>query len=55
MANGPREELNAAAYDWQWNDPAEANGAWVAATTLQQRGKTRSTRMPGVRIPHTTC
>src|SRR5271170_979820 len=28
MANGPGEELNAAAYDWQWNDPADPNGAW---------------------------
>jgi alpha-L-rhamnosidase len=31
MANGPGEELNAAAYDWQWNTPADASSAWVAA------------------------
>ena len=31
MANGPGEELNAAAYDWQWNDPGDRSSAWVAA------------------------
>ena len=31
MANGPGEELNGAAYDWQWNDAADPSGAWVAA------------------------
>ncbi len=31
MANGPGEELNAAAYDWQWNDPGDSSRAWVAA------------------------
>ena len=31
MANGPGEELNAAAYDWQWNAPGDASSAWVAA------------------------
>jgi hypothetical protein len=33
MANGPGEELNAAAYDWQWNDPADPSAAWVAAAS----------------------
>ena len=33
MANGPGEELNGAAYDWQWNDPADPSGAWVAAAS----------------------
>src|ERR1039458_2215916 len=33
MANGPGEELNAAAYDWRWNDPADPSGAWVAAAS----------------------
>ena len=28
-----REELNGAAYDWQWNDPADPSGAWVAAAS----------------------
>ncbi len=31
MANGPGEELNGAAYDWQWNDPVDPGGVWVAA------------------------
>jgi alpha-L-rhamnosidase len=31
MANGPGEELNGVAYDWQWNDPADPSGAWVPA------------------------
>jgi alpha-L-rhamnosidase len=31
MANGPGEELNGAAYDWQWNDLADPSVAWVAA------------------------
>src|ERR1700689_215369 len=31
MANGPGEELNAASYDWEWNAPADASSAWVAA------------------------
>ncbi len=31
MANGPGEELNAAAYDWQWNTPGDPGSAWVAA------------------------
>ncbi len=33
MANGPGEELNAATYDWQWNDAADPSGAWVAAAS----------------------
>jgi alpha-L-rhamnosidase len=33
MANGPGEELNAEAYDWRWNDPADPSGAWVAAAS----------------------
>jgi alpha-L-rhamnosidase len=33
MANGPGEELNGAAYDWQWNDPADTSSAWVAAAS----------------------
>jgi hypothetical protein len=34
MANGPGEELNAAAYDWEWNDPnarGDRSSTWVAA------------------------
>ncbi|HEX3472544.1 MAG TPA: alpha-L-rhamnosidase C-terminal domain-containing protein, partial [Silvibacterium sp.] len=33
MANGPGEELNAAKYDWLWNDPAGSGGAWVPAAS----------------------
>jgi alpha-L-rhamnosidase len=33
MANGPGEELNAAAYDWQSNSPGDPGSAWVAAST----------------------
>jgi alpha-L-rhamnosidase len=33
MANGAGEELNGAKYDWQWNDPADPSGAWVAAAS----------------------
>jgi hypothetical protein len=44
MANGPGEELNTAAYDWQWNDPADPNGAWVAARI--QCAKTPIPRQP---------
>ncbi len=31
MANGPGEELDAAKYDWSWNDPRASGGGWVAA------------------------
>jgi alpha-L-rhamnosidase len=31
MANGPGEELNATAYDWQWDAAGNASSAWVAA------------------------
>jgi alpha-L-rhamnosidase len=31
MANGPGEELNGAAYNWRWDNPGDANSAWVAA------------------------
>ncbi len=33
MANGPGEELDAAKYDWSWNDPNASDGAWVAAAS----------------------
>jgi hypothetical protein len=33
MANGPGEELNGAKYDWQWNDPADTDKAWVPAAS----------------------
>ncbi len=33
MANGPGEELDAAKYDWSWNDPNATGGAWVAAAS----------------------
>lgn len=33
MANGPGEELNAANYDWGWNDPTVSGGAWVPAAS----------------------
>ena len=33
MANGPGEELDAAKYDWSWNDPNASGGAWVAAAS----------------------
>jgi alpha-L-rhamnosidase len=33
MANGPGEELDAATFDWGWNDPTASGGAWVAAAS----------------------
>ena len=33
MANGPGEELDAAKYDWGWNDATSSGGAWVAAAS----------------------
>src|SRR5271170_1769915 len=33
MANGPGEELDAAKYDWSWNEPNVSGGAWVAAAS----------------------
>jgi alpha-L-rhamnosidase len=33
MANGPGEELDAATFDWTWNDPGVTGGAWVAAAS----------------------
>jgi alpha-L-rhamnosidase len=33
MANGPGEELDAAKFDWAWNDPNAAGEAWVAAAS----------------------
>ncbi|MGA7342099.1 MAG: alpha-L-rhamnosidase C-terminal domain-containing protein [Terracidiphilus sp.] len=29
MASGPGEEMDAAHYDWDWNSPSDASGAWV--------------------------
>jgi hypothetical protein len=29
MAAGPGEEIDAAGYDWNWQDPAATGGAWV--------------------------
>jgi hypothetical protein len=31
MASGPGEELDAARYDWNWNDPAAGGAAWLPA------------------------
>ncbi len=33
MANGPGEELDAAKYDWSWNEPNASGGGWVAAAS----------------------
>jgi alpha-L-rhamnosidase len=33
MAAGPGEEIDAASYDWNWQDPAAAGGAWVAVAS----------------------
>jgi hypothetical protein len=31
MLSGPGEEINAALYDWTWNNPTVAQGAWLPA------------------------
>lgn len=33
MASGPGEQLDAAKYDWGWQDAKDAGGAWVAAAS----------------------
>jgi hypothetical protein len=33
MASGPGETLDAALYDWSWNDPAAQGSGWVAAAS----------------------
>jgi hypothetical protein len=33
MAAGPGEEINAALYDWAWNDPAATSSSWVPAAS----------------------
>jgi hypothetical protein len=33
MASGPGEELNAALFDWNWQNPAARAGAWVEAAS----------------------
>ena len=33
MAAGPGEELDAAKFDWNWQDAKDAGGAWVAAAS----------------------
>ena len=33
MANGPGEELDAAKYDWHWNDSEVSGSAWVRAAS----------------------
>ncbi len=33
MASGPGEELDAAKYDWSWQDPAASGASWVAAAS----------------------
>ena len=33
MASGPGEEINAALYDWSWNDPKATGPSWVPAAS----------------------
>jgi hypothetical protein len=33
MASGPGDQLDAAKYDWTWNDPTASQGNWVAAAS----------------------
>jgi alpha-L-rhamnosidase len=33
MACGPGEEIDAARYDWEWQNPAASTGAWLAAAS----------------------
>ena len=33
MASGPGEEVDAAKYDWAWNDPGAAGSGWVPAAS----------------------
>ncbi len=33
MASGPGEEIDAAHYDWAWNDPSAAASSWVPAAS----------------------
>ncbi|HEY1900809.1 MAG TPA: alpha-L-rhamnosidase C-terminal domain-containing protein [Terracidiphilus sp.] len=33
MASGPGEEINAADYDWNWQNPATSKGSWVPAAS----------------------
>ncbi len=33
FASGPGEEIDAAHYDWNWNDPAASGSAWVPAAS----------------------
>lgn len=33
MAQGPGEEIDAAKYDWNWNDPKAAGSSWIAAAS----------------------
>ena len=38
MASGPGEEIDAALYDWAWNDPGSyRSNAWVAGRVTHSR------------------
>ena len=54
MANGPGEELNAAAYDWQWNQAADPSRAWVAAASPMRENIYPSQPAPGWRESRST-
>jgi alpha-L-rhamnosidase len=47
MAAGPGEEIDAAGYDWDWNQPADAGSAWVPVATPM-----RDSLYPGVNLAH---
>jgi hypothetical protein len=47
FAAGPGEEIDAAHYDWEWQSPTSASGAWVPAASPM-----RDSIFPGVNRAH---
>lgn len=49
MAAGPGEEIDAAQYDWDWNQPSDASAAWVPVATPM-----RDSMFSSVDLAHST-
>ena len=47
MAAGPGEEIDAAHYDWDWNQPSDRDSRWVPVATPM-----RDSNYPGVNLAH---
>ncbi len=55
MASGPGEEIDAARYDWDWNNPSAAAASWVpAASPIRESIYTSTSTRPTPPTPKAT-